>query len=257
MKMEWFDEHENLLKEWAEKARCYAWMHHKTSMEYSLLNHYLTVPLIIFSSISASANLTLVGNKDHSYIYNTILPLTIGSFSIITAVLSALTKYIKSAELSEKHMSYYRNFNKLVRNICLELSLPPDQRKPPFEMCNVFRHEFDGLMNEAPNIPEHVIILFNKTFPRKKNKPEITSVFEKINIYGRNKILKDKESELRKIRHFYKWVAIKRKSIDNDLHERTVITDSNNEFQKLETDIEKKTMLYTIKEEEDNFFSVV
>lgn len=253
--MEWFAEHENLLKEWAEKARCYSWMHHKTSIEYTLLNNYLTVPLIIFSSISASANLTLVGNTNHTYMYNTILPLTIGSFSIITAVLSALTKYTKSAELSEKHMSYYRNFNKLVRNICLELSLPPDQRKPPFEMCNVFRHEFDGLMSEAPHIPEHVIVLFNKTFPCKKNKPEITSVFEKINIYGRKKLLKDKENELRKIRHFYKWVAIKRSGSIDHVPKKTVIDD--NEFKNMSGEIEKKSTLYTTNKEDDNFFSVV
>lgn len=214
--MDWYEEHENLLREWAEKARYYSWMHHKTSIDYSRLNNSLTLPLIIISTISGSANFTLIGNTSSSFYYTTIFPFVIGSMSILTAVLSSLTKFLKTAELTEKHTLFYRNYNKLVRNICLELSLPPSQRKSPFEICNVFKHEFDRLMSEAPNIPEHIIAEFNKTFPNKCNKPEIANVFDKIIIHGRQKKLRDSETQLRKIRFFYKWLsAHKTNSIDS------------------------------------------
>lgn len=203
--MDWYDEHENLLKEWAEKGRFYSWMHHKTSVDYNRLNSYLTFPLIIISTVNGSANFTLVGNKSSNFLYSTMFPLIIGTMSIITAVLSSSTKFLKTAELKEKHMLFYRQFNILVRNICLELSLPRKQRKPPSEILNINRHEFDRLVNDAPNIPEHIIVEFNKRFPCTKNKPEIANVFDKINIHGRNKDLKDKETFFKIMRQFKNW----------------------------------------------------
>ena len=211
--MDWFDEHEDLLKEWAEKARFYSWMHHKTSIDYSRLNNILTLPLIIISTINGSANFTLVGNKGDTFFYTTMIPLIIGTMSISTAVLSSLTKFLKTAELADKHTMFYRQFNVLVRNICLELSLPRKQRKTPSETLNVNRHEFDRLVSEAPNIPEHIIVEFNKRFPINKNKPEIANVFNKINIHGRNKDLKKKENVFRYIRNFYKWKSNHAKNI--------------------------------------------
>lgn len=216
--MEWYDEHENLLKEWAEKARFYSWMHHKTSVDYNRLNSYLTLPLIIISTVNGSANFTLVGNKSSGFFYSTMFPLIIGTMSIITAVLSSSTKFLKTAELKEKHMLFYRQFNILVRNICLELSLPREQRKPPSEILNINRHEFDRLVNEAPNIPEHIIVEFNKRFPCSKNKPEIANVFDKINIHGRDKDLKDRETYFKTLRRFKKW-RNSQTVISNDLYE--------------------------------------
>lgn len=203
--MEWYDEHENLLKEWAEKARFYSWMHHKTSIAYSRLNNMLTLPLIIISTINGSANFTMVGNKTGNVFYTTIFPMIIGTMGISTAILSSLTKFYKTAELTEKHIMFYRHFNILVRNICLELSMPRTQRKTPSEILNVNRHEFDRLVSEAPNIPEHIIVEFNKRFPCTKNKPEIANVFDKITIHGRDQNLKDREHYFKTIRKFKQW----------------------------------------------------
>ena len=61
------------------------------------------------------------------------------------------------------------------------------------------------MVNDAPNIPEHIIVEFNKRFPCTKNKPEIANVFDKINIHGRNKDLKDKETFFKIMRQFKNW----------------------------------------------------
>ena len=207
--MEWCNEHENLLKEWAEKSRFYAWMHRTTSADYGKLHNMLTIPMIIISIIDGSANFTMVGNSNKSILYNTIFPITIGTMSLLTGVLSALTKYLKTAELAEKHELFYRQFNSFVRNISLELSLPSSERKSPSEVLNMHRYEFDRLLNEAPRIPEHVVAEFNKRFPYKRNKPEIASAFSKIVIHGRNENYKNKLDEFVRIRYFYKWKAAK------------------------------------------------
>tara|TARA_Y100000389_G_scaffold125185_1_gene122538 strand:+ start:2301 stop:3053 length:753 start_codon:yes stop_codon:yes gene_type:complete len=204
--MDWCEENENLLSEWAEKAKFYAWMHHRTSEHYFRLNNKLSLPLIIMGTISGSANFTLVGNTTSSFIFSTLIPLIIGFLNLCTVVLSASTKFLKCAELSENHAEFYRHYTKLVRNICLELSIPPTQRKPAFEICNIFRNEFDKLIGESPNIPQYIIVEFNTKFPYKKNKPEIASGFERINIYGRKKHIKSLEDKFISIRNFYRWI---------------------------------------------------
>lgn len=108
---------------------------------------------------------------------------------------------------------FYRQFNVFVRNICIDLSQPRYQRKPPSEILNINRHELDRLVSEAPNIPEHIIVEFNKRFPCAKNKPEIANVFDKINIHGRESSLKHRETFLRITTHFKKW----RQNINNKL----------------------------------------
>lgn len=207
--MEWCHEHENLLKEWAEKARFYSWMHHATSSDYGKLNNMLTIPMIIISIVDGSANFTMVGNSQTTFVYTTLFPIMLGTLSIITGILSALTKYLKTAELTEKHELFYRQFNVLVRNISQELSLPPNQRKIPSEALNMSRYEFDRLVNEAPLIPEHVVAEFNKRFPYKKNKPEIANTFNKIAIFGRDMNYRKRLDEFQRIRLFYKWKAAK------------------------------------------------
>ena len=203
--MDWCDEHENLLKEWAEKGRFYSWMHHKTSVDYARLNNSFTLPLIIISTVNGSANFMMVGNTSRGFAFTTLFPLIIGSMSIATAVLSSLTRFFKTAELAEKHAMFYRQFNVFVRNICLDLSQPRNQRKSSSETMNINRHELDRLVNEAPSIPEHIIVEFNKRFPCAKNKPEIANAFDKIHIHGRDNELTKRESFLRISRSFKRW----------------------------------------------------
>jgi hypothetical protein len=238
IKVDWCDEHEDLLKEWAEKGRYYAWMHNKTSVDYGRLNNLLTLPMIFISTISGSATFSLVGQQHYTLFLSTVLPLVIGTMGLTSAILSSLTKFLSTAELAEKHSMFYRQFNILVRRICLELSLPRIQRKKPFEILNVNRHEFDRLVNEAPNIPEHVVSEFNKRFPLNNNKPEIANAFDKIRIYGRSKEIKSKEILLKKLRHFYKWKMYAINNAGTDLDRKSNYIHTNNEYVKNDDDKE-------------------
>jgi len=202
---QWFPEHENLLKDWGEKTRYYSWMHKKSGEYYSQLNNALSIPMIVISTMTASANFTMAGNSQMTEERNVIVPVLTGTASVIAAILSALTKFLQSAELSSKHEDCHRSFNKLARNICLELSLPPIQRREPYDACHVFRSEYDRLMTESPSIPTFIIKKFNVKFPMVRNKPEIASEFGKIPIYGRDKNAMENEARFQKIRTFYKW----------------------------------------------------
>ena len=54
--MEWKDEHEKILAEWADKAMCYRWLHAKSHQAYSKTNTWFTIPVIIMSTLTGTAN---------------------------------------------------------------------------------------------------------------------------------------------------------------------------------------------------------
>lgn len=205
--MEWCHEHESLLKDWAEKARYYSWMHHKAGRYLSRINNSISIPVIIISTATASANFTMVGNTEANDTLRFYFPLAVGVANVVTTILSALNKFLKCEELGTQHMVSHGNFSKLMRNICMDLSIPPEHRRNPLDACTVYRTEFDRLVAEAPTIPTKVIQMFNMTFPYGKNKPEIANEFSKISIYGRNTDLQQRENMYRKIRNFYKWAS--------------------------------------------------
>ena len=54
--VEWTTEHELILIEWADKAMCYRWLHAKSNSMYSTLNAWYTVPVIVISTLTGTAN---------------------------------------------------------------------------------------------------------------------------------------------------------------------------------------------------------
>ena len=56
LKVEWTQEHEDILIEWADKAMCYRWLHSKAHALFSHLNTWYTIPVIILSTLTGTAN---------------------------------------------------------------------------------------------------------------------------------------------------------------------------------------------------------
>ena len=54
--LEWKPEHENILVEWADKAMCYRWLHAKSHNRFNKINTYFTIPVIIMSTLTGTAN---------------------------------------------------------------------------------------------------------------------------------------------------------------------------------------------------------
>ena len=55
-KTEWTPDHETILVEWADKAMCYRWLHTRANAMYNTLNAFYTVPVIIISTLTGTAN---------------------------------------------------------------------------------------------------------------------------------------------------------------------------------------------------------
>ena len=55
----WKEEEEGLLRQWADKSQCYQWMHTKAREIYQRKNAMYTIPVIILSTITGTANFAL------------------------------------------------------------------------------------------------------------------------------------------------------------------------------------------------------
>ena len=181
----WKKEEENLLKQWADKAQCYQWMHSRSHDIYSRKNALFTIPVIIISTITGTANFAQDRFNDD---IKTYVVISIGTLSIIAGIITTVYQFLKIAELNEGHRVSTLSWGKFYRNIKTELTRHPLDRMPPLEMIKISRDEYDRLVELSPFMPMTVIKEFNSKFNKGKHidltKPEIcdelasTVVFE-------------------------------------------------------------------------------
>ena len=192
----WKAEEENLLKQWADKAQCYQWMHSRSNNIYSIKNALFTIPVIIISTITGTAN--FAQDRFNEEIKNYVV-IGIGTLSIIAGIITTVSQFLKIAELNEGHRVASLSWGKFYRNIKTELTRHPLDRMSPLDLIKISRDEYDRLVELAPFIPIKVIKEFNCKF--KKNvdltKPEICDELLSTNVFEL------KESERKEISNMF------------------------------------------------------
>jgi hypothetical protein len=86
----WKREEENLLKQWADKAQCYQWMHSRSHDIYSRKNALFTIPVIIISTITGLANFAQDRFNDD---IRTYVVISIGTLSIIAGIITTVYQF--------------------------------------------------------------------------------------------------------------------------------------------------------------------
>lgn len=181
--IEWSKNHEKILVEWADKAICYQWLHTRSHTKFSKSNALFTIPVIIMSTITGTANFA---QDRFSPSVRTYIPVIIGSINIFAGILTTIQQYLKISELNEAHRVASIAWGKFYRNSKVELSKSPKERSDVLQMLKQSKEEFDRLIETSPNISEDVILDFKNTFSDtskkiKKNKNEniINEISEK------------------------------------------------------------------------------
>ena len=178
----WTPEQEKILAEWAEKAACYRWLHNKSEKQYRCRNYSFTIPVIILSTLTGTANFAM-----DSFIPEERKKMAmgvIGSINIFAGILSTLQNFLRYAELMEGHRSSGVSWSKFSRNISVELALDQRRRKPAGDFLKICRAEFDRLVEQSPPVDQKIINWFDRQF--KDNdiiRPEICNGIKKCNIY--------------------------------------------------------------------------
>ena len=175
---DWTPDHENILVEWADKAMCYRWLHTRANAMYSTLNAWYTVPVIIISTLTGTANFA----QDRVPInYQGFFVMFVGAFNILAGIISTIQQFLKITQLNESHRVSSIAWDKFYRNIKIELAKHPNERMHAVQMIKMSKEEYDRLMETSPNIPEEIVALFKTSFGKSENydeiiKPEICDV---------------------------------------------------------------------------------
>lgn len=185
----WHIQTEKILKDWSELSSCYRYMHDKAFGRFKTKNLWFTLPVIILSTLTGTANFSQSSFKDTSFFE--YVPLMIGGVNLLSGMISTIHQTLKYSTLEEGHRISSMAFGKLARNIRVELNLPVNERSTSgSEFLFSVRTELDRLLEQSPQLPNDIIKAFEKKFANADlYKPEI------ININGVD-IYKEKVSEL-------------------------------------------------------------
>jgi hypothetical protein len=206
----WKAEEEILLKEWADKAQCYKWMHLKAHEQYKRKNALFTIPVIIISTMTGTANFAQDRFPEEN---KSTIVMAIGSLNIVAGIITTIYQFLKISEFNEAHRVASLSWDKFYRNLKTELTKNPLDRFAPYEMIKISKEEYDRLTEISPLIPNDIIDLFNKTFKKNEDviRPDLcgelhgTSVYEisdeeRSQLYTKPKVekkitLKEKEKQ--------------------------------------------------------------
>lgn len=190
----WTKQQETLMAEWADKAGCYRWLHDRCEKKYSMMNMWITIPVIILSTLTGTANFALDGfvPADDPEIKK-YAQAAIGGVSIFAGILTTLGNFLRFAQGSEAHRVAGIAWGKFQRQIAVELAIAPKDRIDCMDFLKICRAELDRLIEQSPPVPDDVINEFKKEFEDKPTvkKPEICDGMEHTTVYeNRDSILK-------------------------------------------------------------------
>jgi len=168
----WTSDHEQILVEWADKAMCYRWLHSKAHQSFAKANAWFTIPVIIMSTTTGTANFAQERLPQE---YRGYFSMGVGAVNIFAGILTTIAQFLKISELNEAHRVASIAWDKFYRNTKVELAKSPTERIPVMQMLKHAKEEFDRLMETSPTISDKIITAFKETFsePAKKIKGKI------------------------------------------------------------------------------------
>lgn len=179
--VKWSSEHEGILVDWADKALCYKWMHEKSHYSYNRMNTWFTIPVIIMSTLTGTAN--FAQDKIPAQ-YLSVATMAIGGVNLIAGILTTIQQFLKIGELNESHRVSAISWGKFYRNVRVELAKAPEERTPVVQMVKFAKEEFDRLIETSPSLSDKTVRLFKSTFAgsgakfNELSKPEICDSLE-------------------------------------------------------------------------------
>ena len=168
--IEWSVEHEKIFTEWGDKAMCYKWMHSKANSMYSRLNAWYTIPVIVISTLTGTANFA---QERVPLDYQNYFVMIVGAFNITAGIITTIQQFLKITQLNEAHSVSSISWDKFYRNIKIELAKHPSERTKVFHMIKLCKEEYDRLMETSPSIPENIVKEFDTHFNKR-------NIYEKI-----------------------------------------------------------------------------
>ncbi len=157
----WCPEHEMILSEWADKALCYKWLHTKSYAKYQRLHNIYTIPVIVMSTLTGTANFAQEKLTDQ---YKFYAPIVIGCINLLAGIITTVQQFLHINELNEAHRVSMISWDKFYRRIKNELARNPRERSHVNEFIMSSTEEYDRITETSPCIDKDIITLFKTTF---------------------------------------------------------------------------------------------
>jgi len=184
--IDWTEEHEQIMIDWADKALCYKWLHQKSHSEYRRKNTWFTIPVIIMSTLTGTANFAQDRIPPEHLNLATMI---IGGINLIAGILTTIQQFLKITELNEAHRVSSIAWGKFYRNVKVEISKSPNERSSVVILLKHSKEEFDRLIETSPSLSTHVIRTFMNTFSG--GEPERDAEGNEINLTKKQKLFND------------------------------------------------------------------
>ena len=145
---------------------------------FSYLNAWYTIPVIILSTLTGTANFA---QERVPVQFQTYYVMLVGSLNILAGIITTIQQFLKITQLNEAHRVSSISWDKFYRNIKIELAKHPTERIEAKHMLKMNKEEFDRMMETSPSIPEKIIIEFKTKFNKTETfikivKPEICDI---------------------------------------------------------------------------------
>lgn len=173
----WCPEHETILSEWADKALCYKWLHTKSYAKYQRLHNLYTVPVIVMSTLTGTANFAQEKLPSNYQFY---APIVIGCVNIIAGIITTVQQFLHINELNEAHRVSMISWDKFYRRVKNELSRNPRERSAVNEFIVSATEEYDRITETSPIIDKDMIDLFKSTFDGTFTSSDTKQMFQEI-----------------------------------------------------------------------------
>ena len=182
----WTEEHEQIIIDWADKALCYKWLHQKSHREYRRKNTWFTIPVIIMSTLTGTANFAQDRIPSE---YLNLATMIIGTINLIAGILTTIQQFLKITELNEAHRVSSISWGKFYRNVKIEISKSPNERSDVVLLLKHSKEEFDRLIETSPSLANHVIQSFMNTFSG--GEPNYDTSGNEINLTKKQKLFNE------------------------------------------------------------------
>lgn len=144
----------NLLLRWKTKLFVQLWLQEKSMYFYNNWNHLLSYSIIL---ISTGSSATLFSTD------NTTIKYVIGALTMVTGILTAVSRQMKPAEKYQEHLITTNKYHQLMRKIENYLTLKP---KEPSEdkFKEVIEEEINQLIQNQLTPPLNILRSFEKKY---------------------------------------------------------------------------------------------
>lgn len=151
----WSSQEEGLLTLWSDRALCYRLLHEAAYKEKSKSLLWFTIPVIILSTVTGTANFGMQSLVPDAYM--TVAQSIVGALNLVAGLMTTIQNFLRLSEKTEGHRQSFIGWGQLHRSIYTEMKLDRNKRRSARETLQRFRAEYDRLIAVSPPLPGKVV----------------------------------------------------------------------------------------------------